>query len=308
VRPEIAADLFLEELAVERGCSENTRAAYRRDLDVYLEHLERSGVGDVERVAPKVVTSFLERERRGGSSAATVRRRLSTVRGLHRWATGAGVADTDPTREVASPRRTRKLPGALTVPDIEKLLAAPDPGTPLGLRDRALLEFGYATGLRASETVSVDLPDLDVDPPLLRVRGKGDVERWVPVGGLARRAVDRWIREGRPQVARPGAGEALFLGARGRRMSRGAYWAVIRARAREAGVLARVTPHTLRHSFATHLLEGGADLRVVQELLGHADLSTTQIYTKVDTAYLTEIHRSFHPRERISRDANGRNG
>jgi integrase/recombinase XerD len=262
-------------------------------------------VGDVR---PEQVTSFLEAEGRSGRQPATLRRRLSSMRGLHRWATGSGHAVVDPTGEVSGPRRGRKLPGALSVPQIERLLEAASGDEPRELRDRALLEFGYATGLRASETVGVDLEDLEADPGMIRVRGKGDVERWVPVGRVAAAAVDRWIHRGRKAWVGDRPAPALFLGPRGRRLTRNAYWEVIKRRAREAGLPGNVSPHTLRHSFATHLLEGGADLRVVQELLGHADLGTTQIYTGVDTAYLGEIHRSFHPRERrFAADAPGGN-
>jgi integrase/recombinase XerD len=184
---------------------------------------------------------------------------------------------------------------------MERLLASPSGDDPVAWRDRALLEFGYATGVRATEAISVDLADLDVDPGLLRVRGKGDVERWVPIGRIALRAVTGWIRHGRTAFVKDPRETALFVNRRGRRLSRMGFWLVIKRHADNAGLPRRVSPHTLRHSFATHLLEGGADLRVVQELLGHADLSTTQVYTKVDTTYLSEVHRSYHPRERERR-------
>lgn len=302
MRLETAVDLFLDELAVERGLSDNTRMAYRRDLEIYLANLGRGGIEEVGDVNPAALTRFLEAERKTGRSAATIRRRLSSIRGLHRWAVGAGASPVDPTREVARPRQTRKLPGVLTIPEVERLLASAEGDTPRDLRDRALLEFGYATGLRASETIGVNLADLEVDPGMLRVRGKGDVERWVPVGGVAREAVERWMERGRPHLRKEPSEPALFLNLRGRRLSRTGYWTIIKRHARSAGIQKGVSPHSLRHSFATHLLEGGADLRVVQELLGHADLATTQIYTRVDTAYLSEVHRTFHPRERFGRD------
>lgn len=294
----IATQLFLDHLAVEGDVSPNTLAAYRRDLAIYAESLGRSGVAEVEHVGREDVTKFLHRENRAGRSAATLSRRLSAVRGLHRFAHASGLAAEDPTREVAGPRKTRHLPGALSVPEVEALLGAPSAGTPLGLRDRALLEFGYATGLRATEVVAVDVADLEQDDGFVRVRGKGRVERWVPVGEHARAAVGAWVRDGRPVVLGKRREPALFLNARGGRLSRMGFWLVIKRHALGAGLRSKVSPHTLRHSFATHLLEGGADLRVVQELLGHADLATTQIYTQVDTTYLAEVHRSFHPRER----------
>ncbi len=295
---DTAAQLFLDHLAVERDVSPNTLAAYRRDLAIYAESLGQAGVVEVESVGREDVTKFLHRENRAGRSAATLSRRLSAVRGLHRFAHASGLAEEDPAREVAGPRKARRLPGALSVPEVEALLRSPRGDTPLGLRDRALLEFGYATGLRATEAVAVDVSDLEQDDGFVRVRGKGGVERWVPVGEHARAAVAAWLRDGRPSLLGVRREPALFLNARGRRLSRMGFWLVIKRHARGAGLESKISPHTLRHSFATHLLEGGADLRVVQELLGHADLATTQVYTQVDTTYLAEVHRTFHPRER----------
>jgi integrase/recombinase XerD len=297
VSVEAVVRRFLDELAVERGASRNTLDAYRRDLRAFAEYLQASGVAGLSEVSGEHVTAFLRRERSRGRSAATVSRRLAAVRGLFRFAGGEGLVGEDPTREVSGPRKVRRLPGALSVPEVERLLEAPRGDEPIALRDRALLELAYATGVRVSEACGLDLSDLDVEPGMLRVRGKGGVERWIPVGRIARRALAAWIRRGRPGLARVEE-NALFLNARGGRLGRHGFWRVLREHVRAAGIRRPVSPHTLRHSFATHLLEGGADLRVVQELLGHADLSTTQVYTKVDTTYLTEVHRSFHPRER----------
>ncbi len=293
-----AARLFLDHLVVEKGAAPRTIEAYRGDLQLYAEALEKARVLEVEEVRTEHVTGFLESERRSGRGAATIARRLAAIRGLHRYAQLAGIVREDAASEVGGPKRSLRLPRALSVADVEALLAAASGEDPVALRDRALLEFGYATGLRASETVGVDLAHLDEEPGLVRVRGKGGVERWVPVGEIAAEAVERWVRGGRPALLGERSSSALFVNRRGRRMTRLGYWNVIRARAAAAGLRTAVSPHTLRHSFATHLLEGGADLRVVQELLGHADLSTTQIYTKVDATYLREVHRSFHPRER----------
>ncbi len=298
---------FLDGIAAERGLSRNTCAAYRRDLAAYERSLAKAGVTALEAARREHITDFLRGERDRGASPATVGRRLAAVRGVHRFAHERGICPTDPGREVSGPRRPRRLPGALTIPEMERLLAAPRGDEPAALRDRALLEFAYGTGLRASETVGVDLADLEEDPGFLRVRGKGGVERWVPVGGQARRAVREWLERGRPRLVRTPAGP-LFVNLRGRRLTRAGFWLILKRHARAAGVSRKVSPHALRHSFATHLLEGGADLRVVQELLGHADLATTQIYTKVDTAYLAEVHRTFHPRGRIRRDGRGGNG
>jgi integrase/recombinase XerD len=288
---------YLDELAVERGASRNTLDAYRRDLAAWAAYLEAAGIADLAAVSAEDVTSFLRRERSRGRSAATVSRRLAALRGFFRFAHAEGSAAEDPTREVFGPRRVRRLPGALSVAEVERLLEAPTGDAPLAVRDRALLEFAYASGVRVSEACAVDVADLGVEPGMVRVRGKGGVERWIPVGRIARRALQDWIRRGRPALAAPGEA-ALFVNARGRRLGRHGFWRVLRGHVRAAGIRRAVSPHTLRHSFATHLLEGGADLRVVQELLGHADLSTTQVYTKVDTTYLAEVHRTFHPRER----------
>jgi len=300
VNVETAVRLFLEHLAVDRGAARNTLAAYRRDLTRYAAAIARSGEPAVEEIAPLHITEFLSAERRAGSSAVTVSRRLAAVRGLHKFLQAGGVVREDPSREVSGPKRPSRLPKALSVEDVEKLLDSPNAGDPISLRDRALLEFAYATGLRASEVVGVDRAHLDDEPGMVRVRGKGEVERWVPVGEKALRAVEEWLRGGHPALAKGVPAPALFLNRRGRRLTRGGFWLVIRERAKAAGLSARVSPHTLRHCFATHLLEGGADLRVVQELLGHADLSTTQVYTRVDSTYLREVHRSFHPRERAA--------
>jgi integrase/recombinase XerD len=299
LRVEDAVRLFLDELVVERGLARNTISAYRGDLARYTKFLHTTRRPNLEGVGREDVAAFLEGERKRGSSAATIGRRLAAVRGLHAFVRRIDGAFDNPSREVKGPRKSRKLPSALSVPEITRLLEAPRGEGRLAQRDRALLEFGYATGLRASEAVGVDVGDLGIDPGLVRVRGKGSVERWVPVGQAARRALERWIDEGRSEILRARAEPALFVNQRGGRLSRMGFWMVIKRHAAAAGLEHRVSPHTLRHSFATHLLEGGADLRVVQELLGHADLSTTQIYTKVDTTYLSEVHRMFHPRARV---------
>lgn len=293
-----AARLFLDSLVVERGATRRTVEAYRHDLATYGEALERAGVGAVEDARTADVTRFVEGEHGRGHAPSTIARRLAAVRGLHRYLQRTGVVREDVAAEVSGPGRPMRLPRALSVAEVESLLEATSGDDPLAIRDRALLEFAYATGLRASETVGVDLAHLDEEPGLVRVRGKGEIERWVPVGETAAEAVALWIRSARKVFLADRTSSALFLNRRGRRLTRLGFWNAIRERAAAAGLSVHVSPHTLRHSFATHLLEGGADLRVVQELLGHADLSTTQIYTRVDATYLREVHRSFHPRER----------
>jgi integrase/recombinase XerD len=291
-----AARRFLESIAVEKGVSPRTSESYRRDLDVYIAALDREGAREIDEIRAEHITRFLESEHRAGRAPTTLARRLAAVRGLHRWAQSSGISRRDPTRDAKGPKRPNRLPKALSVVEVEALLAGARGDDPLAQRDRAALELAYATGLRASELVAVNESHLDEEPGMLRVLGKGRVERWVPVGEIARDAVDVWRRNGRAALAGPHAGDALFVSRRGRRLSRLGFWTIVRDRAAAAGLSSRVSPHTLRHSFATHLLEGGADLRVVQELLGHADLSTTQVYTRVDATYLREIHRGFHPR------------
>lgn len=294
---DFAARLFLESKAVDRAPSRHTLDSYRRDLELYRASLKGQGVEEIEDVAPGNVTRFLEEESEKGRTAATVARRLAAVRGLHRHAQSLGILRSDPTLEIRGPRRPNRLPHAISVVEVTQLLESVSGTSPEELRDRALLEFAYATGVRASEACALDLAHLDEEPGLVRVFGKGGVERWVPLGECARVALCRWIDEGRGAMLGGKPHPAVFVNRRGRRLSRLNFWEIIRKRARGAGLTIAISPHTLRHSFATHLLEGGADLRVVQELLGHADLSTTQVYTKVDSTYLQEVHRTFHPRE-----------
>jgi integrase/recombinase XerD len=247
-----------------------------------------------------VVAAFIaDRSAAEPQPAATSLARLqSSVRGWHRFLAREGIEQDDPTGKLRPPKTPRRLPKALTIEQVERLLAAPSPEDPLGIRDRALLELLYATGARVSEAVSLDVDDLAYGD-VLRLRGKGDKERIVPVGSYARVAVDAYLTRVRPQLAAKGRASARhFLGARGAPLSRQSAWLVIRAAAEHAEITSEVSPHTLRHSFATHLLQGGADVRVVQELLGHASISTTQVYTKVSQERLWDVYRSAHPRAR----------
>jgi integrase/recombinase XerD len=230
-------------------------------------------------------------------SPRSIARNLSCLRGFHRYLVVAGHVPSDPTLEVAGPKFQRRLPDVLAVHEIEAILTAVDTSTPLGIRDRAMLEMAYGAGLRVSELITLPLTNLFFDEGYLRVMGKGSKERVVPVGGQAVDWTRRYRRDVRPGLAAGAPStDVLFLNSRGRPMSRMGFWKLLQKHVTRAGVRDRVKPHTLRHSFATHMLEGGADLRVVQEMLGHADISTTQIYTSVDREYLKEIHRTFHPR------------
>ncbi|WP_202865070.1 site-specific tyrosine recombinase XerD [Serinicoccus sediminis] len=302
---------WLDHLRVERGRSEHTLRAYRRDLDRYLRYLAGRGVTAPEQVQERHVTDFLAHLRTGddehGPLAPTsAARAVVAVRGLHTFLAVEGETVADPAREVAPPTPPRRLPKALTVHDVERLLQAAAVGdTPAALRDRALLEVLYGCGARVSEAVALDVDDLELGRAgdgtggVVRLFGKGRKERIVPMGRYARDALDAWLVRGRPGLARKGPGTpAVFVNARGGRLSRQSAWTAIRTYADRAGLRGEISPHTLRHSFATHLLDGGADVRVVQELLGHASVATTQIYTHVSTQHLREVYAQSHPRAR----------
>jgi integrase/recombinase XerD len=288
---------------VERGLAENTLKSYRRDLRRYLSHLTAQGVRDVGQVTESHVAAFLMALREGDPdhpplSAGSAARTVVAVRGFHRFAVRDGLSEVDPAASVRPPTPAKRLPKALPLSDIERILdAAGAPGTALALRDRALLEVLYGTGARISEAVGLDLDDVDLEQGSVLLRGKGSKERVVPVGSFAAEAVDAYLVRGRPALSAVGTGlAALFLNARGGRLSRQSAWAVLARAAERAGVTAEVSPHTLRHSFATHLLDGGADVRVVQELLGHASVTTTQVYTLVTVDSLREVYATAHPR------------
>jgi integrase/recombinase XerD len=296
---------FLDHLAVERGVAANTLHAYRRDLARYLDYLDGRGVSSVANVDPVVLSGFLAHLREGDDdhpplSASSVARAVAAVRGLHRFALDEGLVDVDVSREVRTAAPPRRLPKAIPVDDVERLLeAAGYAGTALALRDRALLELLYGTGARISEAVGLSIDDLDLTDNTVLLTGKGDKQRRVPVGSYAAAALSAYLVRARPVLAASGAGSPrLFLNARGGPLSRQSAWVVLRTAAERAGLAGGISPHTLRHSFATHLLEGGADVRVVQELLGHASIMTTQIYTLVTVDTLREVYASAHPRAR----------
>ena len=303
---------YLDHLVVERGLADNTLTSYRRDLRRYVAFLAGRGIVDPAAVTEDVVTAFLRALREGDAehpplSAGSAARTVVAVRGFHRFLVREGLAGTDPSAAVRPPAPAKRLPKALPLADIERILdAAGAPGTALALRDRALLEVLYGTGARISEAVGLDVDDLDLEPVdseaqgTVLLRGKGSKERIVPVGSYARAAVEAYLVRGRPELVAAstpaGTGGALFLNARGGRLSRQSAWTVLTKAAERAGVTAEVSPHTLRHSFATHLLDGGADVRVVQELLGHASVTTTQVYTLVTVDSLREVYATAHPR------------
>ncbi len=300
-----AVDAWLTHLDVERGASKHTLSAYRRDLARWTGFLASEGVDRPEDVGEAHVAEFLTRLREGDAdhpplAASSAARTLVAVRGLHRFLALEGVLDADPARRVSPPKTPARLPKAIPVEDVERLLEAASVGdTPASLRDRALLEVLYGTGARISEAVGLDVDDVEGGDGVVRLRGKGGKERIVPLGSYAAAALEAWLVRGRPTFAARGVGTpALFLNARGGRLSRQSAWSVLRACAERAHVGGHLSPHTLRHSFATHLLEGGADVRVVQELLGHASVTTTQIYTLVTVQRLREVYAQSHPRAR----------
>ncbi|MEU4620198.1 site-specific tyrosine recombinase XerD [Actinoplanes sp. NPDC023801] len=299
-----AVKTYLDHLTVERGLSRNTLASYRRDLDRYAEHLAAEGVEDLGEVRPAHVEGHLARLREEGMASASAARAISAVRGLHRFALRERLVTHDVAADVRLPAPPKRLPKALDPDQVGRLLAVPAADSPLGLRDRALLEFLYGTGARISEAVGADIDDLSLDTePAVILRGKGGRTRVVPVGGYARAALQAYLVRARPALAESGRGTpAVFLNARGGRLSRQSAWTVLHRCAIAAGLPVdgpyAVSPHTLRHSYATHLLDGGADVRVVQELLGHASVTTTQVYTLVTVERLREVYATAHPRAR----------
>ncbi len=295
-------DAYLAFLAVEKGLAPNSLDGYARDLGKYEEHLERHG-RDVLTAERTEVVGFLKLLVDGGLKPASVSRALSAVRGFHRHLVRDGVRATNPTTEIDRPRRGLKLPSVLTVEEIERLVTVPAGETPRDLRDRAMLELLYASGLRVSEIVGLGTLDLDLGAGLVTVLGKGSKQRVVPLGEEAHARISAYLAHGRRLLDRTRRSPMLFLNARGGKLTRQGFWKILRARARQAGISRRVTPHTLRHSFATHLLEGGADIRTVQVLLGHADVSTTQIYTHVGRDSLRRVYERAHPRARPARRA-----
>ena len=287
---------FRDYLGLEAGGSRHTVENYARDVRRFAEWAGARGRRDPQAVTAPDVRAFVYALKDLGLATATIRRQISALRAYYRFLVGEGHAVRDPTERIETPKGWRTLPTVLSVPEVERLIAAPAGEGPLPLRDRALLELGYATGARVSELVGLSLQDLLYEDGLVRVLGKGSKQRLVPLGRRALGQVALYVRESRAALDRGRGRGRLFLNARGTPLSRVGAWGIIRQAARRAGLTKRVTPHTLRHTFATHLLEGGADLRAVQEMLGHADLSTTQLYTHVDRDYLRSVHRQFHPR------------
>jgi integrase/recombinase XerD len=288
---------FFDFLRLEKGLSPRSLTSYNFDLKKYSDFLRENSVTNLGAVTEDRVRQFIHRLHRSGLSSRSIARHLSAVRGLHRFLIGEDEAKNDPTQNLDTPKRKKALPEVLTVHEVDSILKQPDIRQPLGIRDRAILEVLYATGVRVSELIGLKQSNLMFDDGLILVYGKGSKERLVPIGTSARMWVERYRKEVRSTIAKSAkSADHVFLNARGGPLTRAAIWDIVSKYSKASGVQKEVHPHTFRHSFATHLLEGGADLRAVQEMLGHADISTTQIYTHIDREYLKEVHRTFHPR------------
>lgn len=293
---------FLNYLTVERGASANTTSAYRRDLDAYADFLLDRRVTDPGTVTREDVVAFVGHLQASGLAPASVERKVAAVKSFHKFLVRDGVTENHPTASMPLPKKPQRLPDVVSIDAVEKLLEQPYPEGPVGMRDRAILEVLYGCGLRASEIVGLDLADLELADGFVRVFGKGGKERAVPVAGAALAALQDYLAHARRGLKAKGRAkrqdpDAVFLNVRGGRLTRQTVFAIVRAYGGRVGL--ELHPHTLRHSFATHMLEGGADLRALQEMLGHSDISTTQVYTHVDRSHLREEYLSTHPRARV---------
>jgi integrase/recombinase XerD len=289
-------DSFIQYIGVEKGLSKSTQSSYQSDLTQFAEYLEKKSVHSARQIKKDHLTDFLYVKKAKGSSSSSLARMGATLRAFFKFLIKDNLISTNPAEVMSSPKIWHLIPDVLSVEEIEKLLAAPDTKTPLGLRDRVILEFMYATGARVSEAVHTKTVDINLDVGYVRCLGKGNKERIIPVGSKALRLLEKYFTQGRPLLLKKKTSEYVFVTSRGQHLTRQALWYRLNKYVRQAKIKKNVTPHTLRHSFATHLLAGGADLRAVQEMLGHADISTTQIYTMVDRTRLKSVHKEFHPR------------
>lgn len=288
---------FLHYLVVERGLSRNTIAAYRRDLQDYIAFMkEKENLRSLNEVTRENIIRYMMTLKDRGRASTTLARHTASVRSFHQFLLRERKANQDPSVHIETPKTERKLPKVLAVQEVEALLDAPKTATAFGQRDQAMLEMLYATGIRVSELVQLDVGDVHLTMGFVRCIGKGNKERIIPLGKMANRALSRYLDGARSELLKKKQNDALFLNHHGGRLSRQGFWKILKGLAREAHIQKELTPHTLRHSFATHLLENGADLRAVQEMLGHADISTTQIYTHVTKARLKDIYAAYHPR------------
>jgi integrase/recombinase XerD len=290
---------FLNFLRIEKNAASNTVFSYQNDLNRYLAFLKNRGLESLEQVQTSDILALIQLLNTLGYAPASIARNISAIRMFHRFLLGESYLIKDPTINITSPRRAKNLPSVLDQSEIALILEQPDISDPRGLRDKAMLEFLYATGLRVTEIISIRNTDLFLSDGFIRVFGKGSKERLVPIGEQAINYTSQYVKFVRPLiVGKSGGNNVVFLNWRGRPLTRMGLWKILQTYVKKAGIKKKVSPHTFRHSFATHLIEGGADLRAVQEMLGHADIATTQIYTHLDREYLKEVHRNFHPREK----------
>lgn len=289
-------DQFLNYLTVERGLSPNTLDSYSRDLIKYLDYLSTKGIKDISKTSDLTIISFIATLKNGGLSNRSVARNLTSIRMFYKFLTEDHHINDNPTLNIETPKRELRLPQVLSIEEVDVLLQQPDSSTSLGLRDAAFLELLYATGLRASEIISLALNDINLEAGYLIASGKGSKERLIPIGEVAQNLIKKYLKNSRPTLLKNKQSHHLFTTRSGKSMTRQGFWKLIKKYALAAGIRKKITPHTLRHSFATHLLERGADLRSVQMMLGHADISSTQIYTHVTTERLKKIHNQYHPR------------
>lgn len=288
---------YLHFLELEKNASANTISSYKIDLARYLDYLETKEIILPNKIKEKDIAAFLGLLREFGLSPSSVSRNLSSIKMFHKFLVGEGVSKMNPAENIETPKLSKTLPDVLNQDEIETILNQPNPVEPLAIRDKAILETLYATGMRVTEVITLKQSNVNKDEGIVRVFGKGSKERLVPIGKSALKWIAKYLNEVRGNLSKQGSGQdVLFLNARGRPMSRMAVWNIVKTYTTKSGIKKEVHPHTFRHSFATHLLEGGADLRAVQEMLGHADIATTQIYTHIDREYLKEVHRTFHPR------------
>jgi len=291
-----ALEDFFHFLRVEKGLSDNTITSYQRDLIAYEKHLTKIGHSAWNDITRNDIMRFLYELKDSGKSTSTISRHISSIRSFHQFLIRERITETDPSLHIETPKKDRKLPDTLSQEEVDRLLSM-NTATPLSLRNKAMLELLYATGLRVSEMIGLKLEDLHLTMGFVQCMGKGSKERIVPLGDTAIKVLEEYIETARKELVKKNKQEnALFLNQHGRPLSRQGFWKILKGLAMEAGIHKTITPHTLRHSFATHLLENGADLRIVQEMLGHADISTTQIYTHVTKARLKDIYQSYHPR------------
>ena len=287
---------FINYLSVERGLSKNTIAAYGSDLEHFLVYLESKGIADIDRIKRQDIMSYLLSRKDNNISGNSISRGLVAIKMFYRFLIQERLAREDVASILESPKLIRPIPSVLLLSEVDKILASPNLRDPIGIRDKAVIELLYATGMRVSEVVDLPIEGLNLDMGFVKCRGKGDKERIVPIGNKAKEALSRYIDRVRPVMAGKRQDKHLFLSRLGKKISRQTFWKMIKKYTKMARIKKDITPHTLRHSFATHLLERGADLRVVQEMLGHADISKTQLYTHINKERLKSIHRQFHPR------------